>query len=249
MSSPSIGLVIPCRNDAHLLGPCLDSVVGQSRPFDCVIVVDNDSTDDTAAVAHCHGAVVVTEHRHGVTWASRAGFDEAVARNMDLIVRVDADVILAPTFCAQWLAAWEEVNARDSRKEIVGLMGTARFDIPGWRGRFVSALYMRAFRYSVGSALGHAPFFGTNCSLSARWWAQVRDFIDSADTESHDDIQMSFAVQPHETVQFRPEMTLLTDARAIHGARQLARRFARGVHSMRRGFAISPPQRRLLERV
>ena len=246
MTLPTIGLVIPCRNDARLLDPCLDSVAQQTRPFDCVIVVDNDSTDHTREVAESHGAVVVTERRHGVTWASRAGFDEAVARGLDIIVRVDADVIVDPTFCARWLAAWENAG---SRKDIVGLVGTARFDIPGWRGRVLSELYMRAFRYSVGSALGHTPFFGTNSSLLSRWWAQVRETVDSSDTESHDDIQLSFAVRAHETVQFRPEMTLLTDARALHGARQLSRRFARGVHSMRRGFALSPPQRRLLQRV
>lgn len=246
MPNPTIGLVIPCRNDATLLAPCLDSVALQTRPFDCVIVVDNDSTDNTREVAESHGAVVVTQPRHGVTWASRAGFDAAVSRGLDIIVRVDADVIVAPTFCDRWLAAWDNAT---SRKDIVGLVGTARFDIPGWRGRFLSALYMRAFRYSVGSALGHTPFFGTNCSLLSRWWVQVRESIDSSDTESHDDIQMSFAVRAHETVQFRPEMTVLTDDRALRGRKQLARRFARGVHSMRRGFATSPPQRRLLQRV
>ncbi|QPK83888.1 glycosyltransferase family 2 protein [Corynebacterium qintianiae] len=248
MSAPTIGLVIPCLNDAHLLAPCLDSVSRQVRPFDCVIVVDNGSTDDTAAVARSRGAVVVTEARRGVTWASHAGYDEAAARGLDLIVRVDADVLVDRRFSLQWLQAWDEVSRRGGKK-VVGMAGAALFDVPGWRGRFISALYLRAFRYSVGSALGHAPFFGTNCSLTTQWWRDIRGSVDSSDTESHDDIQMSFAVRPHETVLFRPEITLHTDDRALRGARQLARRFSRGMHSMRQGFKLSPPQHRLIERV
>ncbi|MDN8576754.1 glycosyltransferase family 2 protein [Corynebacterium sanguinis] len=248
MPAPRIGLVIPCLNDADLLAPCLDSVSRQREPFDCVIVVDNGSTDNTADVARSYGAVVVSEPRRGVTWASHAGYSEAAARGLDVIVRIDADVRVSPTFSLQWKNAWEEA-ASNPNKDVVGMTGAARFDLPGWRGRLLSALYLRAYRYSVGSALGHTPFFGTNCTLSAAWWLDVRDAIDPSDTFSHDDIQMSFAVRAHETVLFRPEITLLTDPRPLRGARQLARRFSRGMHSMRQGFKNSPPQRRLCERV
>ena len=37
----SLGVVVPCRNDAALLERCLDSFANQKRPADEVIVVDN----------------------------------------------------------------------------------------------------------------------------------------------------------------------------------------------------------------
>ncbi|SDL61960.1 Glycosyltransferase involved in cell wall bisynthesis [Corynebacterium mycetoides] len=244
---PTIGLVVPCLNDAALLARCLDSFTSQTRPFDRVIVVDNGSTDESADVARSAGATVVAEARRGITWAARAGYDEAAALGLDLIVRTDADAWADPTYTARLLQAWDQ--ARAPRKEVVGITGSARFDIPGWRGRIASRAYLGAYRLSVGAALGHPPFFGTNCSLTTSWWCDIRGALDPADTESHDDIQLSFAVRPHETVVFRPELAVGMDPRALYGARQLARRFARGTHSMRRGFAVSPPHRRLVERV
>ena len=41
----TISVVIPCLDDADFLVACLDAVVGQSRPADEIIVVDNGSTD------------------------------------------------------------------------------------------------------------------------------------------------------------------------------------------------------------
>ncbi len=46
----SVSTVIPTYNRAHLVRRAVDSALGQSRPGDEVIVVDDGSTDDTAAV-------------------------------------------------------------------------------------------------------------------------------------------------------------------------------------------------------
>ena len=47
----SLSVVIPARNEEALLGACLDSLSDQSDAVDEIIVVDNDSSDSTAAVA------------------------------------------------------------------------------------------------------------------------------------------------------------------------------------------------------
>lgn len=47
---PDITVVIPARNRAQTLPACLDSVLGQTQPAAEIIVVDDGSTDDTAAV-------------------------------------------------------------------------------------------------------------------------------------------------------------------------------------------------------
>lgn len=245
---PTVAVVVPCLNDAALLERCLRSFAAQSSPPERVIVVDNGSTDDSAQVAAGFGAQVVAEPRRGITWASRAGYDAACAEGVNLIFRTDADAWVDPDFIANLRDAWARESARPRSKRVVGLTGTATFELERF-GTAASRAYLGAYRYSVGSALGHPPFFGTNCAFTADWWAQVRDTIDSADTRVHDDIQLSFAVRADETITYTPNLQVMMDARALRGATQLRTRFARGWYSMMRGFASSPPPRRLLARL
>ena len=51
MNGPLVSFVVPCYKLAHYLGACLDSLLGQSYANIEVIVMDDHSPDDTAAVA------------------------------------------------------------------------------------------------------------------------------------------------------------------------------------------------------
>lgn len=84
-----ISVVIPCRDGAAFLGEALASVRAQTRPADQVIVVDDQSTDESARIAREMGATVLRTVAPGGT---------AVARNLgwrsadgDLIAFLDAD--------------------------------------------------------------------------------------------------------------------------------------------------------------
>ena len=70
-----VAIVIPTWNRAALLGQALENLGRQTYPIDRVIVVDNGSTDDSAAVAARAGAQVIT-------LASNAGFAAAVNRGL-----------------------------------------------------------------------------------------------------------------------------------------------------------------------
>ena len=239
-----ISIVIPCLDDADLLDRCLTSLAAQTVLPDEVIVVDNGSTDHTAEVAEQHGARLVTESRRGITWATRAGFDAAEG---DVLARIDADVHAPRDYLAKLHAAWNAADASPGRR-VVGVTGVARFEVPGRRGDLASAAYLGAYRRSVGSALGHHPLFGTNYSLRADWWRSVRDDVDSADTFSHEDMQISFQVRADETVWFQPDLTLDMDARPLSGMGQMITRFRRGMHTILRGWKHHPPHRRLASR-
>ncbi len=100
---PDLSIVIPARNEAATIERALVSVLHQAWPLERleVIVVDNGSTDGTAAVvcrfAHAHPELqlqVVHEPRPGVSRARNRG--ARVARGKVLLF-LDADSRLAPT--------------------------------------------------------------------------------------------------------------------------------------------------------
>src|ERR1700722_5774418 len=90
----SVSLVIPAYNEERHLQTCLDSIASQAcEPLE-VLVVDNNSTDNTAAIAKGYSFVrLVKEPRQGRVFARNAGFEAAKG---ELIVRVDADTQMPP---------------------------------------------------------------------------------------------------------------------------------------------------------
>lgn len=84
-----VTVVLPCRDEAVSLPGVLEAI-----PHGYVaLVVDNASSDGTAAVARRHGAEVVTEHRPGYGSAVHAG---VVAATTPIVAVLDADGSLDP---------------------------------------------------------------------------------------------------------------------------------------------------------
>lgn len=67
-----VDIVVPARNVAGLIGPCLDSLAPQAAAHRArVVVVDDGSEDATVEVATAHGAEVLEAGRHGGPYAAR----------------------------------------------------------------------------------------------------------------------------------------------------------------------------------
>ncbi len=91
-SPPSISVVVPARDEAARIGPLLERVVGAPGVAE-VVVVDDESTDETASVAARAGAHVVSGRPVppgwvGKTWAMQQGLEAARG---EWIVTLDAD--------------------------------------------------------------------------------------------------------------------------------------------------------------
>ncbi len=82
-----IAVVIPAFNEAAAIGDVVRSVPGEGKHD--IIVVDNDSSDDTAEQAALAGARVVREPRRGYGWACFAG--AKAASGSDIVVFLDGD--------------------------------------------------------------------------------------------------------------------------------------------------------------
>jgi GT2 family glycosyltransferase len=90
----TISVVVPVRNGASFLSACLDGLLASKRPAHQVIVVDDASTDDTAAVAGGHPVTLLRlAPRAGAAAARNAGARVATG---DALLFVDADVVVRP---------------------------------------------------------------------------------------------------------------------------------------------------------
>ena len=101
-----ISVVIPAFNEEASLGACLESLASQRTGYAFeVLVVDNNSTDNTAAVAAEHtGVRVVSERRKGLVYARQAGQDAALG---NVVAHTDADSTLPEDWVHRIASAFE----------------------------------------------------------------------------------------------------------------------------------------------
>src|SRR5688572_5665963 len=98
---PVVSVIIAVWNSPCQIRQCLAALERQTLPRDQfeILVVDNGSTDDTAAVAHAvPGVTVIEEARPGSYAARNRGL---VAARGEYVAFTDADCLPAP----DWLEA------------------------------------------------------------------------------------------------------------------------------------------------
>lgn len=104
MNRPTVSFVVPSRNSARTISACVMSLRHQAYDNVEIVVVDNDSTDDTAARALAAGAdrVII------------AGPERCAQRNRgalestgEFVVFIDSDMVMEPAIAAQIVARFE----------------------------------------------------------------------------------------------------------------------------------------------
>jgi glycosyltransferase involved in cell wall biosynthesis len=122
-------VIVPAYQEAARIGATLAALAAQTDRDFRLLVVDNGSTDRTAAIARRAGAEVLVEPEKGVGCAVDSGFRYAIAQGAEFVARTDADCLPRPG----WVAA-----ARASLTSGAGLVCgriTARRDEHGVLGR------------------------------------------------------------------------------------------------------------------
>ncbi|MCV6982681.1 glycosyltransferase family 2 protein [Mycolicibacterium pulveris] len=115
MEKVSVTVVLPCLNEAASLPGVLAAMPAGYR----ALVVDNNSTDDTAQVARRHGADVVVEPQPGYGAAVHAG---VVAATTPIVAVLDGDGSLDPGDLPRLVEELERADmAIGRRRPIPGL--------------------------------------------------------------------------------------------------------------------------------
>jgi glycosyltransferase involved in cell wall biosynthesis len=111
MNGIRVSVIIPARNAATVLPEALDSVIAQTYPDWEAIVADDassDGTHDVAAAYHPRVSVVRSERNLGIGGARNL----AIARARgELLVLLDADDLLLPTYLESQVARYDEASA------------------------------------------------------------------------------------------------------------------------------------------
>lgn len=120
----SISVLIPNYNRAKLIPQVIESIRGQTRPPDEIIVVDDTSTDDSVAVLKtCPVKLICHSTNAGPAVARNHAF---AASQGDLIIFIDADAIADPAMIENLCKVYEDAADAD-RLGGVGGRGVEKF--------------------------------------------------------------------------------------------------------------------------
>ena len=161
MDRSRVAIVIPALNES----PTIAGIVAAAARYGVPIVVDDGSTDGTAALASQAGAVVVSHERNlGYDAALNSGFRKAAELESEVVVTLDADGQHDASLIGRFVAA-------------IGAGADVVIGIRSRRQRFAEYLFagctsfrfgikdpmcgMKAYRTAVYRALGHFDSCGS----------------------------------------------------------------------------------------
>lgn len=211
---PSVSIVIPAYNEQETIEACVLAALHQTSLAHEIIVVDNKSTDATAATVH---ALQTTYPAAPIIYLQQTEFQALIpTRNFglnhatgDILGRIDADSVLEPN----WVEAVQAVFADPA---VMGATGPViYYDMPLRRfGAIADDAIRRAL---VKVTREFHLLFGSNMALRATAWRAIRDeaCLDPED-DFHEDIDLSIHLANHDlAVAYSSDMVAGMSARRL----------------------------------
>lgn len=194
-STLRLSVVVPAYNEELQIVACLHALEQQIVPVHEVIVVDNRSTDRTAALVaefqrdYPHVPLILLEQHEvqGLIPTRNAGFARVSG---DIIGRIDADSRVLP----HWSAAVVATFAASDVSAVTGPV--SYYDMPLERLNGKVDHYTRRVLLSLGKE--YHFLFGSNMALRTSAWEAIREAA-SRDEEDllHEDIDIAMTLQRH----------------------------------------------------
>ena len=196
-----ISVVIPCYNEEDYIFACLDALFKQSYQALEVIVVDNNSSDNSVSIAKRFPVKIVKEKRQGMIFARNRGFN--MARG-DVIARLDADC-RAPV---DWLAT---INRHFTDNTVDAVTGPIVYYDNKWQNTFLSLATAAFFRIVLHNK---ETLFGSNMALTAKTWKKIADIVCLDDKAVHEDLDLALHIhQDGGKILFTKDLLMNASAR------------------------------------
>ncbi|MFI8569779.1 glycosyltransferase family 2 protein [Rhodococcus sp. NPDC078407] len=183
----TLSVVVPAFNESAHLGECLDALLEQQENIHEIIVVDNNSTDDTASIVRDRRrrfpmVTLVAECERGVVHARNAGFDHASG---SIIGRIDADTHVG----AGW--AKSVLDFFDRRLDFAAVTGPIYLYDSPWAAPYRAFVNHTTRRKP--DELWVSAASGNNFAIRRSAWEATRDRV-SVRTDLHEDIDLSLCL-------------------------------------------------------
>lgn len=182
---PTVSVIIPVYNEEDRIHDCLFAVTHQTvKPLE-IILVDNNSDDQTVAIArHFKGVKIITEKQQGLTMARNKGFNSAKGT---VLARIDADTVVSETWVSQVVQAFKNDSKLDG---ITGYGRTrAGITIP-----ILSDIWSWAYFTHCKAFFGATMLWGANMAIRATAWQKAKGLCCFDDSLIHEDQDLSLAL-------------------------------------------------------
>ena len=204
-----ISVIVPAYNEEKFIKPCLEAVKKQTVPAWEIVVVNNNSKDNTENIAKCvEGIKLIRERKQGLIYARDAGFNYSTG---EIMARIDADTVIPP----DWI---KKVEQAFLDPEVVGVSGPVVFhDFYGGEvaGRILGRV-QQFLHFGVAKFFsGHDIMFGSNMAIRRSAWLKIKDETCKDDKVYHEDMDLSFHLHPEGKIVFHPELVAYISARRV----------------------------------
>lgn len=179
-----ITVIVPTSNEEKLIRNCLESLITQSPQVDEILVVDNNSTDNTVKIVQTvieenptANINLIHESKQGCHHARETGWRAAQG---DVIVHVDAD----ETFPEGWMAKIHQILAE--KPELGAFGGVIRFPNAPFIIWLTQVLYNRIYPYAQQMAKGFPYLCGGMTVVKREVLEAMNGYADMPDNQLDD---------------------------------------------------------------
>ncbi len=164
-----VSVVIPSFNEADYLQECIDALLAQTVSIHEIIVVDNNSTDDSIKVAKQRyqkhpNIIFLHEPKQGIVFARNTGFNKATG---SLLAKIDADTVVDPDWHEHLLHDIVACRADAWSGYVYGRELNPHFT-------YLTTKLFNFFTFTVnGLVADGAMLFGSNLAMTRSAWEAI----------------------------------------------------------------------------
>jgi len=207
----TLSLIIPVYNEERHIKACLDAIAGQTVLPAEVIVVNNNCTDNTVAIAKKYPFVtIVNETTQGLIAARNAGFNAA---SSDILGRIDADVQID----SDWVE--QAINQFENNNSLYGISGPSRTSLSPL---LPSNTYQSTVYFWFVNAIFRTPImWGSNMAITAVAWDKIKHVATDDGYSYHEDQDVSVCIAANSmTIMQSSKIVITTDGAAFTSIRK-----------------------------